>query len=670
VDRLVDLLDRDATARGTGAAAWRSRNDGGGRVPTVAPWYSGDVEPVFLVETTLRDGSYAVDFQFTGADTAFIVSTLDQAGVTYIELCHGSGFRNETSPYRSKIRPAAIDEVHLAAAQAANRSSKLGVITGSWAVRDFPLLVAHGFSFVRFGLLPHELLLDESFATVEAAKKLGLTVSVNLMQTTSVPVLDVARAAARFAKVGTDWFYVVDSAGGMMPSTVREYVRAVVQESGLVVGLHAHNNTGLALANCLAAIEAGATRVDSTLQGVGRGTGNPSTEQLLLALQALGHERSVRVDPILRLGDLARPLFEDKGQDPTFFASGIAEIHSSNVPLLVKHAIEHKRSPREFLLQVGRGAQRLVGVGVKTLPDAVTAPAIEHTPPALNPEPDDAVVEVVANYLLESSSRLDRVVEALYGAAAKIHKRSILHLVPAHDALFAGPVGWETEHVVGVTVPTDPRATLELGDRDLTFVVIDPSFGPLTHPRVVRYSHRRLVSEAAVELAEVCGGAVALSVASDAARDLRACLEHAGIASDGSGDVIIADGSTRDGLDRLTRATTVILIGRHDVGADWVVAGRAAGARVVRPPLGPVLARRLASRADLASRLSTGGTSQQIDSVPIVDTFVAAAPNEVVIDDSVLPTHVVSAGSVQPKVAARAAARLRLRALFNGSGSL
>src|SRR6185369_12016470 len=101
---------------------------------------------------------------------------------------------------------------------------------------------------------------------------------------------------------------------------------------------HTHNNTGFAMANTLAAIEAGAQLVDSTLQGIGRATGNPSTEQLLLALQRLGHERQIEREPILKLGDLARSLFAEKGNNPTHFVSGAGKIHSRNVPPLLKMA--------------------------------------------------------------------------------------------------------------------------------------------------------------------------------------------------------------------------------------------------------------------------------------------------------------------------------------------
>src|SRR5262249_8402137 len=155
-----------------------------------------------------------------------------------------------------------------------------------------------------------------------------------LMQTYVLSPQQVAKASVEAKRRGLDWFYIVDSAGGMTPAEVGEYVHAVSDASGLRVGLHAHNNSGLALANSLAAISAGATLVDATLQGMGRTTGNPPTEQLLLALQAQGHETHIDPDAVFRLGDLTRSLLGEKGNDPTHFASGAARIHSMHVPAL------------------------------------------------------------------------------------------------------------------------------------------------------------------------------------------------------------------------------------------------------------------------------------------------------------------------------------------------
>jgi hypothetical protein len=204
---------------------------------------------------------------------------------------------------------------------------------------------------------------------------------------------------------------------------------------------------------------------------------------------------------------------------------------------------------------------------------------------------------------------------------------------------------------------------------------VDPVCGPLEVPggRVVRYAHRRLVAEAAIDLAELCagaGGAVALHVSAAWQASLQPRLAEAGLSTGARASVVIADGTSRDGLAVLDKTTTVILIGGRDAGADWVAAGRAAGARVIRPLLGPVLAAKLAASEALADRLRRTTAPEQIDSLRIVDTFVAAGADDVVVDDAVLPTRIVSAGTAAPELAAHAAARLRLRSMIAGIGNL
>jgi 4-hydroxy 2-oxovalerate aldolase len=145
---------------------------------------------------------------------------------------------------------------------------------------------------------------------VERAHELGLIVSINCMQTYILPPREIGRLAAMTRSAGADWWYVVDSAGGMQPAEVRQYVRAVLDASDIAVGLHAHNNLGMAVANSLAAVEEGAKLVDCTLNRLGRATGNAPTEQLILALQGKGHEQGIDVEPIARLSSMYRVRFE------------------------------------------------------------------------------------------------------------------------------------------------------------------------------------------------------------------------------------------------------------------------------------------------------------------------------------------------------------------------
>jgi 4-hydroxy 2-oxovalerate aldolase len=440
-------------------------------------------QTVHLLETTLRDGSYEVDFQLMPEDTALIAGTLDRAGVRYIEVsAHGFGFRvhrwNEA--VRPKGRPSSSDEDHLSVAQRVIKQASYGVIYGAGAefvpIEELEVLPRFGVSFVRFAFLPDQLHLPQCLDYIDRAKSLGLTVSLNLMQTYVLSPSDVAKGAAEAARRGADWFYVVDSAGGMTPSEVQEYVRAIRDGSGLRVGVHTHNNTGLAVANSLAAVAAGATLLDGTLQGIGRATGNASTEHLVLLLQRLGHEKKIDTEAVMRLGDVARSLFAERGNDPTNFASGAARLHSRYIPGVLKTAEERGRAPRTLLVQVGIEFARRGGRPTRVLgPDLLDA-ACEATPSAVPAPPSDAMIEAIAQGI-ERVSRVDvqAIGDTLFVRACKRRKKSVLHLVPSADFPFAAPLPWEGEGFVGLTVPItgDPGFDKLVADRLPDLVMVD-----------------------------------------------------------------------------------------------------------------------------------------------------------------------------------------------------
>jgi isopropylmalate/homocitrate/citramalate synthase len=143
---------------------------------------------VRLVEATLRDGSYCVNFQFTAADTAVVVGALDAAGVGFIELGHGMGTFNHKAPphFKSKTRQAATDEEYLVAARKCASKSKLGVITGPFGTDYLDMIATHKLDFVRMACMADRALEPANIKMLERAKSLGLMFSVNLMQTTAI----------------------------------------------------------------------------------------------------------------------------------------------------------------------------------------------------------------------------------------------------------------------------------------------------------------------------------------------------------------------------------------------------------------------------------------------------------------------------------------------------
>ncbi|TMQ11343.1 MAG: hypothetical protein E6J91_23225 [Deltaproteobacteria bacterium] len=368
------------------------------KVGVFAPRVTMDVR---VLETTIRDGGYEVSHQFTEEDVALVVSTLEAAGVGLIEIGYGMGVGSHTfaSVTRPKERAVISDQAHMRTARATARRAKLGVLYACGEVfcpvEYLDEVAAAGMDFVRLAYMPGDLT-PANMRYVERARELGLTVSINCMQSYIVPPVELGRLAAMTEKAGAAWWYVVDSAGGMQPAEVRDYIRAIRDATGMAVGLHAHNNLGLALANSLAALEEGATLLDCTLNGLGRATGNPSTEQLILALQARGHETGIDVEPIARLAQMYRVLFEGKGNSPMHFVSGASMLHSRNVPAVTAQAKERGLSLSDYMVRVGREARRESCLDQFDFPAAVFERAADGCKRTGSSEPSEPLVRTIA----------------------------------------------------------------------------------------------------------------------------------------------------------------------------------------------------------------------------------------------------------------------------------
>jgi isopropylmalate/homocitrate/citramalate synthase len=187
---------------------------------------------VHVLEATIRDGGYEISHQFTEEDVALVVSTLEAAGVRYIEVGHGMGVGSQqfSAQVRPKQRPSAGDRAHMATARAAARHAKVGVMLVAGdpfcPVEYVDEVAAAKMDFVRFAFMPGDLT-PANMRYVERARARGLVVSINCMQTYILPPAEIARLAAMTRSAGAAWWYVVDSAGGMQPAEVRQYVRAV-----------------------------------------------------------------------------------------------------------------------------------------------------------------------------------------------------------------------------------------------------------------------------------------------------------------------------------------------------------------------------------------------------------------------------------------------------------
>ncbi|MCG0278515.1 MAG: 4-hydroxy-2-oxovalerate aldolase, partial [Thermanaeromonas sp.] len=193
------------------------------------------------------------------------------------------------------------------------------------------------------------------------AKKMGLEAFGFLMMAHMVPPEKVVEQALLFESYGADYIYIADSAGAMLPEDVKARVGAVVEKVKVPVGFHAHNNLTLATANCLAALEVGATFLDGACRGLGAGAGNTQTEALVGVLQKAGYETGVDFYKIM---DVAEDIVEPIMHRPQVVRNaplmqGYAGVYSSFLLHTYRAAEKFGLDPRDILVELGR--RRMVG---------------------------------------------------------------------------------------------------------------------------------------------------------------------------------------------------------------------------------------------------------------------------------------------------------------------
>lgn len=303
-----------------------------------------------ILETTLRDGSYAIDFRFTPKDTAIIASALEQVGFRLIEIGHGLGLHAKEM---GKGDAAATDAEYLETAVSVLKKAQFGMfcIPGISRLEDIDMAGQFGMHFIRIGTNITELKGTEEY--FERAKKHGMFISSNLMKSYAVPPKEFGEYTKLAQSYGADIVVLVDSAGGLFPKDIEEYFVASRQSSDIALGFHGHNNLGLANANTLKAIELGASIVDTSLKGIGRSAGNAATEMMVMILKRLGYRLDVDEYAIMDVAEqYITPLLHGLQNTPLSITGGYAQFHSSYLGTILKFAQKYHIDPRELIVKV------------------------------------------------------------------------------------------------------------------------------------------------------------------------------------------------------------------------------------------------------------------------------------------------------------------------------
>lgn len=309
---------------------------------------------IVISDPTLRDGNHAVRHELSAEQIAAYCKAADAAGVSIVEVGHGNGLGASSLQLGESLTP---DPIALATARANLTKSKLGihVIPGFATIeRDLKPALELGVDVVR--VASHCSEADICERHISFSRSMGVEVWGCLMMSHMISPALLLEQARKMESYGAEGVVFMDSAGHFLPEDVRQRVALLESNLSIAIGFHAHNNLGLAIANSMAAAEAGATLLDGCARGFGAGAGNAQLEVLVAVLERLGYSTGIDLYKILDAADLAEKTLmkEIPVIRSVSVVSGLAGVFSGFMKPVTRIAKEFNIDSRDVFFELGR----------------------------------------------------------------------------------------------------------------------------------------------------------------------------------------------------------------------------------------------------------------------------------------------------------------------------
>lgn len=310
---------------------------------------------ILLHDNCLRDGMHPKRHQISIEQMVTVAAALDAAGVPLIEVTHGDGLGGASVNYGF---PAHTDEDYLRAVVPRMKRSRISalLIPGIGTVDH--LRLAHECGVATIRVATHCTEADVAEQHIGLARKLGLDTVGFLMMAHMTDPESLARQGKLMEGYGANCVYCTDSAGYMLPDDVSARVGALRRtlRPETEIGFHGHHNLAMGIANSLAAIEAGATRIDGSAAGLGAGAGNTPLEVFAAVCERMGVHTGVDLFRYMDVAeDLIVPMMDHPIRvDRDSLTLGYAGVYSSFLLFAQRAALRYGVSARDILVEMGR----------------------------------------------------------------------------------------------------------------------------------------------------------------------------------------------------------------------------------------------------------------------------------------------------------------------------
>lgn len=239
---------------------------------------------IIIVDTTLRDGEQTAGVVFANSEKVQIAKLLDEIGVHQIEagipVMGGDEKEAVKAICRARLK-ASIMGWNRPVLKDIEASLECGVDAVAISISTSDIHIKHKLGMSR------EWVLEQMVKAVEFAKKEGVQISVNAEDASRSDMDFLIKFAKAAKEAGADRLRYCDTVGIMDPFTIYDRIKQIIDEVNIDVEMHTHNDFGMATANALAGVKAGARYVGVTVIGLGERAGNAALEEVVMALKHL-----------------------------------------------------------------------------------------------------------------------------------------------------------------------------------------------------------------------------------------------------------------------------------------------------------------------------------------------------------------------------------------------